>query len=118
MSKLLFAVAAVLLLSGCAHRQYEWNNYDASLYRYYKEPNSAEAFRLSMETHLKDLEAKNLRPAPGLYAEVGTLYLERGDRLTAATYYRKERDTWPESRHLMDALLINLERMNKGVNPK
>lgn len=118
MIKLLLAVAFVLLLPGCAQRQYDWNNYDASLYRYYKEPNSAQEFRVSMETHLKDLEAKNLRPAPGLYAEVGTLYLESGDRITAATYYRKERNAWPESRHLMDALLTNLEKMNKGIDAK
>jgi hypothetical protein len=115
MTKYLILIGVLLLSSGCATRQYDWNNYDAGLYRYYKEPNSAEAFRVSMEAHLKQLEAKNLRPAPGLYAEVGTLYLERGDRLTAASYYRKERDAWPESRHLMDAMLTNLEKMTRGV---
>lgn len=111
-------IGLAVILTGCAQRQYDWNNYDASLYRYYKEPNSAEAFRISMETHLKELEAKNSRPAPGLYAEVGTLYLERGDRVTAATYYRKERDAWPESRHLMDAMLTNFEKMKKGSETK
>ena len=118
MTKVTLLVSVLLLLSGCATRQYDWNNYDADLYRYYKEPNSAEAFRVSMETHLESLEQKKLRPAPGLYAELGTLYFERGDRLTAAKYYAKERDAWPESRHLMDALLSNLEKMKKGADTK
>lgn len=111
----LLVIATMLILAGCAQRHYEWNDYDAHLYRYYKEPNSAETFRVSMETHLKDLEARKMRPAPGLYAELGTLYLERGDRLTAAAYYRKERDAWPESKYLMDTMLSNLEKMNKGT---
>jgi hypothetical protein len=114
MKKLLLIIAVFPLFTGCASRQYEWNNYDAALYRYYKEPNSAEAFRTSMEAHLKDVEVRKLRPAPGLYAELGTLYLERGDRLTAAVYYQKERDAWPESRHLMDTLLASLEKMKRG----
>lgn len=118
MTKLLLAIAVIVVLPGCATRQYEWNNYDASLYRYYKDPTSGEAFRTSMESHLKTLEERKLRPAPGLYAELGTLYLERGDRATAATYYRKERDAWPESRHLMDAMLSNLDKMKKGVDAK
>jgi hypothetical protein len=119
MKKLLITIAILIVLPGCATpRQYEWNSYDAGLYRYYKEPASAEAFRTSMEQHLKSLDEKKQRPAPGLYAELGTLYLERGDRLTAATYYRKERDAWPESRHLMDAMLSNLDKMKKGAGTK
>ena len=115
MRQLLVAVAVMLLLPGCATRQYEWNAYDAGLYRYYKDPTSAEAFRISMEQHLRTLDERKVRPAPGLYAEVGTLYLELGDSMTAATYYEKERDTWPESRHLMDAMLSSVKRMKRGV---
>lgn len=118
MKRLLLVVAVLVMLPGCAQRLYEWNNYDAGLYRYYKEPNSAEGFRTSMEAHLKTLEERKLRPAPGLYAEIGTLYLERGDRLTAASYYQKERDAWPESRHLMDAMLSTLRKPVKGGESK
>jgi hypothetical protein len=117
MKPILLAIS-LALLGGCAHKQYDWDNYDANLYRYYKDPSSAEAFRISLEAHLKTLEQAKGRPAPGLYAELGTLYLERGDRLTAAAYYRKERDTWPESRHLMDAMLSNLDKMTRGVPQK
>ena len=55
MIKLILVSVILVALPGCATRHYDWNNYDASLYRYYKEPNSAEAFRTSMEAHLKTL---------------------------------------------------------------
>jgi hypothetical protein len=110
MKKLFFALLLTTLASGCANRIYDWDNYDGRLYRYYKDPTSSEEFRVSMEQHFKSLEGRNLRPAPGLYAELGTLHLERGDRTTAATYYAKERDAWPESRYMMDAMLTNLQK--------
>lgn len=106
------------LASGCANHLYEWDNYDSRLYRYYKEPSTAEEFRVSMEQHFKTLENRNMRPAPGMYAEVGTLYLERGDRVTAADYYRKEREAWPESRPLMDVMVTNLQKPLKQGEQK
>jgi hypothetical protein len=67
---------------------------------------------------LAELESRKVRPAPGLYAELGTLYLENGDRISAARYYTKERDAWPESRYMMDALLANLQKFSKEGQKK
>ena len=115
-------LAALAILSGCAPKPlYPWYGYDARLLQYYKQPQTAEQFRLAMERQFPGLENNNQRPAPGLYAEVGTLYLERGDRATAAKYYVKERDAWPESRYVMDVLLKNLQKMDereKGAKEK
>jgi hypothetical protein len=121
MSRIIIAIlGTALLLAGCANKpsRYDWGGYDSSLYGYYKNPNSAEGFRVSMETQFKQLESRNQKPAPGLYAELGTLYLESGDRTTAATYYRKEHDAWPESRYLMDVMIKNLEKMTPGKKPQ
>ena len=121
MTKTLLAFLTLALLAGCANRPqrlYDWGGYDTSLYSYYKSPNASEGFRTSMEAQFKELESRNQRPAPGLYAELGTLYLERGDRAMAAAYYQKERDTWPESRYLMDVMLKSLERMKPGAKPQ
>jgi len=119
MNKLFLALVVALVLPGCAKpRLYDWNSYDSNLFRYYKDPTSAEGFRVGMETQFKELEAKNLRPAPGLYAELGTLYLERGDRTTAASYYKKEHDAWPESRYLMKVMLSNLEKAATRAKPQ
>jgi hypothetical protein len=118
MTRLALMLAVTLLLSACVQRKYDWNNYDTNLYRYYKDPTSAEKFRVGMEAHLKELEARKQRPAPGLYAELGTLYLERGDRTTAAAYYAKERDAWPESRYLMETMLQSLQKPSKESGQK
>ena len=118
MIRLALVLCLAAMLPACATRTYEWDSYDMRLYQYYKTPTSAESFRLAMEANLRQLEAKGLRPAPGLYAELGTLYLEKGDRTTAAVFYGKERDAWPESRFMMDALLANLSKLAKEAGPK
>lgn len=118
MRTLLGLLLVALLTSGCVTRRYDWDNYDGRLYQYYKDPSSAENFRVSLEEHFKVLESRKLRPAPGMYAELGTLYLEQGDRQTAKTYYEKERDAWPESRYLMDAMLSQLQKPLKTMEQK
>ena len=119
MKKPILAISLAILVSGCANnRIYEWDNYDTKLYKYYKDPTSAEEMRVSMQEHFKTLESRNLKPAPGMYAELGTLYLERGDRTSAAEWYKKERDAWPESRPMMDAMLTNLQRPMKSKEDK
>lgn len=106
------ALLALLTLSGCVTtpQTYDWGEYDQLLYETYKEPVRAEALRLELETHIAALEAGNSRVPPGLYAELGTLYLEAGDGDRAIALYEKERAAWPESRGLMTALIVNLQR--------
>ena len=119
MKKSIVAIWVAALASGCANnRIYEWDNYDTKLYNYYKNPTSAEEMRVSMQEHFKTLESHNLKPGPGMYAELGTLYLEGGDRTSAAEWYRKERDAWPESRPMMDAMLTNLQKPLKSKEAK
>lgn len=101
-------IIVVLFLSGCATPLYNWGGYDDHLYDYYKDPTTADIFLDKMERHLEYIESRQEKPAPGLYAEVGTLYLQKGDQLQAIAFYQKEHDTWPESRHFMEALINNL----------
>ena len=101
-------VAFALLLGACAHQPkglYQWGEYDKGLYGMYEKPETAEAFRTKLETHLNTLEQKKAKVPPGLYAELGTLYLQKGDRTTALRWYDKERATWPESKYLMDTMI-------------
>lgn len=98
---------------GCATPgQYEWNQYDQRLYDYYKTPTSADAFVSGMEPHVQKLEASGKRPPPGMYAELGTFYLKRGDTKTASLYYGKEMVAWPESKGLMTALITNINKQS------
>lgn len=113
----LAAVLAVLTLSGCAttRQGYDWGKYDQLLYESYKEAANAGELRAGLEAHVAALEARNARVAPGLYAELGTLYLEAGATDQAIAFYEKERAAWPESRGLMTALIVNLQRRQAGA---
>jgi len=98
-------------MTGCATpRRYDWNQYDQRLYKYYKNPEAATEFVSVMEAHVHSLEATGKKPAPGLYAELGTFYLKKGDAKTAVQYYNKEMLTWPESKGLMVALIANADK--------
>ncbi len=103
---ILVCAAAV---GGCAQRgMYQWGGYDAMLYQSYKSPEKVSDLRLGLETHIGKMERSQLKVAPGLYAELGTLYLQAGDSGKAIAMYTKERDAWPESKGLMDALIDNV----------
>ena len=107
----LATVVLPIILSGCATKgMYAWGNYDKALYSAYKNPETVEELRLELEELIGDEESRRRRVAPGIYAELGTLYLQKGDAKKAITMYKKERDTWPESKGLMTAMIQNLER--------
>ena len=105
------AALLALSLSACAGRQplYQWGGYDAMLYQSYKNPEKVLELRLGLEQHIAKLEQSQQRVAPGLYAELGTLYLQSGDPIRATGMFTKERNTWPESRALMDAMIKGIE---------
>jgi hypothetical protein len=102
--------AAAALMSGCATSRYQWGNYDEALYRSYKDPAQVENLRTSLESHITALETTKSKVAPGLYAELGTLYLQSGQQQRAIALYTKERQAWPESAVLMDAMIRGIER--------
>lgn len=113
-------VIAVLLISvglvGCTiPSAYDWGGYDQMLYQKYKDPSTNEAMLLGIEGHIAQLEASGSLVAPGLYAELGTLYLEKGEINRAIDLYSKERDTWPESVYLMSAMIASLERRRNSL---
>jgi len=111
MRRAISALCAVIL-SGCATvpRQYEWGGYETLLFAAYKDPSKVEALTVGLENQVNVLDQRKGKVAPGLYAELGTLYLQAGATDKAIAMYVRERDTWPESRGLMTALIQNLER--------
>jgi len=111
-------VAALIFLMGCSTSKdlYKWHDYDSNLFKYYQKPETAEAFRAEMETAVQEVEKSKGKIAPGLCAEIGTLYLQKGDRASAVTWYKKERDIWPDSAAFMGALITNLEGKTREGN--
>lgn len=110
--KIFLLLVSGLFLTGCANRGsiYQWGGYDAMLYQSYKSPEKAVEFRQGLELHIAKMEQSKQKIAPGLYAELGTLYLQAGDSSKAVAMYTKERDAWPESKGLMDALINNVDK--------
>ncbi len=106
--KILLIALAGLFLTGCANRLYQWgdhHSFNSLLYQSYNNPDKTLAFRQGLEHHISEMEKSKQKVAPGLYAELGTLHLQAGEADKAIAMYTKERDAWPESRLLMDALI-------------
>jgi len=103
-----------LALSGCATNKglYDWGGYDSMLYGSYKDPTTVAANTQKLEVHIQKLEQAKQKVPPGLYADLGMLMLQAGDKEKAQANFRKERDLWPESAGLMNALI------NNGTMPK
>ncbi|MEO5971650.1 MAG: DUF4810 domain-containing protein [Bdellovibrionia bacterium] len=106
----------IISLAGCATDPglYQWGGYENDLYAAYKDTTQVEKLRINLETHTMLMEKNGQKVAPGLYAELGTLYLQSGALTKAIIMYKKERDVWPESKGLMSAMIQNLERRQKA----
>jgi len=102
-------------MAGCAVQQpmYSWGKYDQMLYASYKDPAQTDQLRVGLETLIGESEQRKQKVPPGLYAELGTLYLQGGDTNKAIAQYAKERDAWPQSRGMIDGLIKGLERRQK-----
>ena len=120
MLKTLAVAAAALSMAGCAttNSLYQWGGYEDQLYAAYKDPTQVEALRLKLEAHIQASEKAGQKVAPGLYAELGTLYLQAGANGKAMDYYALERKAWPESQQLMTAMIENLERIEAAKQQK
>jgi len=106
---LLITSFLLLTVVGCAQNKYNWNGYDKGLYDAYKDPNQIIALQIRLQETIDALEKEKQVVPPGLYAELGTLYLQEGNIEKAKFYYAKERDAWPESKTLMNVLIKNLD---------
>jgi len=107
---------AALAMTGCAApAMYQWGGYESMLYQGYKEPARMEAMKTKLQEHIAELEKAQAKVAPGLYAELGTLYLQSGAADLALAMYTRERAAWPESEPLMTAMINNLERRQQAA---
>lgn len=105
-----FALTFVVMFSGCATSLYQWGGYEQGLYAGYKDATKMEDLRIKLEAHISAQTSAGRKVGPGLYAELGTLSLQKGDIDKAIINYGKERDAWPESKALMTTMIQNLEK--------
>ena len=109
---MLLVPAAVLLAAGCGPKQmYPWRGYDDALYAHYKNPQDHARHVERLQKIVTETEAEGVKMPPGVYAEYGYALLEESRFDESVTYFKKERETWPESAVLMDKMVRNVARL-------
>lgn len=117
--KTIYTIAVVLLLSvgsGCApQKMYHWGNYSETLYQNKKNPceETLLEHKQVLEEIVKASEQKNLRVPPGVYGELGYIYLRQNSTKEAKQFFKMEEQLYPESKILMDRLIQQADAREK-----
>jgi len=107
---------AALVMGGCVTTTpiYQWGGYESKLYAGYKDQTKMEELRVGLETHIAAMNASGQKVAPGLYAELGTLYLQSGDSVKARECTPVNVMHGRKAKGLMGAMIQNLERQESA----
>lgn len=114
--KYFVAATAVLALAGCGAQPvkplYNYENYSDSYYAYKKNatPETTGELQKSIEKAIENTQAsRSGRVAPGLYANLGYMYLKAGKPNEAVVNFNKEKATYPESTLFMDRIINKIQ---------
>ena len=104
----ILAVCISIFFSGCVPKQtYYFGNYSKTLYALEKYQNEETLIKHKQELEkiISESQVKNLAIPPGIYAELGYIYLKENKSKEAVTFFETESQLYPESKHLMDRLI-------------
>ena len=107
----------VLLLAACGTAKqplYYWDKYPDTVYQGMQAKLSPDQQISTLEQYLEKAKAKNMAVAPGVYAQLGMLYVESGRGELAAKAFNEEKEHFVGSTQFMDFLLKN-KPANKGI---
>ena len=106
LARITIICALAATVAACAPPpKYAWGSYESSLYSYYKTPADKTEFAQHLADSISSAESTNKKVPPGLYAEYGNVLLESGNGPQAIVFFQKEKQTWPESKLLMDTMI-------------
>lgn len=101
---------------GCAPQPpkplYNYGTYSDSYYAYKKNTGdqTAQTLQQSIEDAIaQSNESQTGRVAPGMYANLGYIYLKAGKTQQAIENFNKEKLTYPESSYFMDKLIKRVQ---------
>ena len=103
------------LLSGCSSQPkplYNYGDYSESYYHAKKElsPDSALELQKAIEYSIENAaNSRSARVAPGMYANLGYIYLKGGKTDKAIESFEKEKNIYPESAHFMNRMIKKVE---------
>ncbi|QOP46494.1 DUF4810 domain-containing protein [Sulfurimonas paralvinellae] len=115
---------AALFMAGCSsHNQalYNYGTYSESYYSDVKDHTheSQLALQKSIEDAIQNAQdSTSGRVAPGLYANLGYIYLKKGQSKLAVENFKKEKVLYPESAKLMDMLIKKVAMAEEDKNEK
>ena len=100
MNKIIFALVLLISLSACQTKSlYHWGDYSQTAYKYVMEP--SDKTRLKHQQSMLDIvvtaNKKNIKVAPGIYAELGLLAMENNKINQAIAYYQQEAENYKKS---------------------
>jgi hypothetical protein len=117
MRGILVACLSALLGAGCATNRglYDWGDYEdaTSAQLLEHDPGAAQAI---YERTLTEIQQRNGRVPPGLFADYGFLLYTRGDYSGALQNFEREKQLFPEAAPLMDKLCARV-RQRQGEPP-
>ncbi len=118
---LLVITTIALLMSACSTKQeplYIYGDYSQSYYDSKKNlgVNTALELQKSIEYAIENAsESRSGRVAPGMYANLGYIYLKGGKAAQAIESFNKEKSIYPESAHFMNRMIKKIDLM-EGKN--
>ncbi len=107
-----------IMMIGCAPQPkplYTYGDYSESYYASKKDINTDTALALqkSIENAIANAgESISGRVAPGMYANLGYIYLKAGNTNKAIESFNKEKLIYPESAHFMNRMINKIEVKN------
>jgi len=112
---LLTIATTSLFMSGCSSQPkplYTYGDYSESYYQSKKELSADSALELqkAIEYSIENTaDSRSRRVAPGMYANLGYIYLKGGKTDKAIESFNKEKLIYPESAHFMDRMIKKIE---------
>ncbi len=116
----LLFLALLLFMGGCAQKQttlYNFGTYSNSYYAYKQELTAEKSLELQKaleEAIAAEDKGTSGRVPPGMYANLGYLYLKNGNPQKAIESFQNEKMLYPESAHFMDRVIKKVESAEKG----
>ncbi len=110
----LIAVIVVVTLSACAKPAplYVYGDYSESYYRQAKTDNEENRLKLteSMEKAIEKADkSRSGRVPPGMYANLGYMYLKAGNAQKALSNFEREKAVYPEATHFMERMIAKVK---------
>lgn len=113
--KLPVIMMLAVMATGCATTKssmYNYGTYSESYYAMKKEANADTSleWKSTLETIISDSKTDKLRVPPGVFANLGYIYLQANNNEKAVFFFQAEKEAYPEAGKFMNNLIRKVEK--------